>query len=197
MPENVMPILVNGIGPSIHASFYEVCYITLPLFLLTIIPKKDIRNNEKLTKRMIITYLLSSLFVCTITYVVLSVFGIELSLLYQYPIYNILKRISLLSIFDRIESIVAIMWILFLYITCTMGCYYIKKTLFQVFSLQEGKITNGIIFVILCTILFTSIFIFPNNTFFNHMLLSFYPILLGIFFFIIPLFILITIKIKK
>ena len=89
------------------------------------------------------------------------------------------------------------MWILFLYITCTMGCYYIKKTLFQVFSLQEGKITNGIIFVILCTILFTSIFIFPNNTFFNHMLLSFYPILLGIFFFIIPLFILITIKIKK
>lgn len=197
MPENIMPLLVNGIGPSIHASFYDVCYITLPLFLLTIIPKKDIRNNEKLTKRMIITYLLSSFVVCTITYVVLSVFGIELSLLYQYPTYNILKRISLLSIFDRIESIVAIMWILFLYVTCTMGCYYIKKTFFQVFSWQEGKVTNGIIFIILCVILFTSIFIFPNNTFVNHMLLSFYPVLLSVFFFFIPCFLLIIIKIRK
>lgn len=197
MPENVMPILVHGIGPSLQASFYDVCYITLPLFLLTIIPKKDIRNNENLTKRMIITYLLSSFVVCTITYVVLSVFGIELSLLYQYPTYNILKRISLLSIFDRIESIVAIMWILFLYVTCTMGCYYIKKTFFQVFSWQEGKVTNGIIFIILCVILFTSIFIFPNNTFVNHMLLSFYPVLLSIFFFIIPCFLLMVTKIRK
>ena len=197
MPENIMPILVHGIEPVLQASFYDICYIILPLFLLTIIPKKDIRNNEKLTKRMIITYILSSLIICIITYVVLSVFGIELSLLYQYPIYNILKRISLLSIFDRIESIVAIMWILFLYVTCTMGCYYIKKTFFQVFSCQENKITKGIIFTILCVILFTSIFIFPNNTFVNHMILSFYPILLGIFFFIVPCFILIKTKIRK
>lgn len=196
-PNNIMPILFGGFFPPLKAGIYDVCYTVLPLFILTIIPKEYIRNNDKFNKRAIITYFLSSICICIITYVVLSTFGMELSLLYQYPTYNILKRVSLLSIFDRIESIIAIMWILFIYITCSMGCYYIKKTFFQVFHLEENKITKNFIFIIILIILFLSIFVFPNNTFVNHMLLTFYPLIISIFFFIIPLLILITLKIKK
>lgn len=196
-PNNIMPILFNGLLPPLKAGIYDVCYTVLPLFLLTIIPKDYIRNNENFNKRAFITYFLSSTCICIITYVVLATFGMELSLLYQYPTYNILKRITLLSIFDRIESIIAIMWILFIYVTCCMGCYYIKKTFFQVFNLEENKITKSIIFAIILIILFLSIFIFPNNTFVNKMLITFYPLILSVFFFIIPLIIFITIKIKK
>lgn len=196
-PHNVMPVLYHGFFPPFKAGIYDVCYTVLPLFLLTIIPKKHIRNNKNFNKRVYITYFLSSICICIMTYVVLASFGIELSLLYQYPMYNILKRITLLSIFDRIESIIAIMWILFIYVACVMGCYYIKKTFFQVFNVDENKFTKGIIFTIIIVILFLGISIFPNSTFVNNMLLNIYPILLAISFFGIPLFILITIKLKK
>ena len=194
---NVMPILYNGFFPPFKAGIYDVCYTTLPLFLITIIPKSYIRNKEKFNKRFYITYILSSICICIMTYVVLASFGIELSLLYQYPMFNILRRITLLAIFDRVESIIAIMWILFIYVTCVMGCYYIKKTFFQVINKEENKFNISIIFIIILLILFLGITIFPNSTFVRHMLLTVYPLLLAIFFFVIPLFIFIIIKLKK
>lgn len=196
-PHNIMPILYNSFFPIFKAGIYDVCYTVLPLFLITIIPKDYIRNKEHFNKRVFITYFLSSICICIMTYVVLASFGIELSLLYQYPMYNILKRITLLSVFDRIESIIAIMWILFIYVTCTIGCYYIKKTFFQVTNLKYNNFNRFIIFSLIIIILFLGIVIFPNSTFVNNMLLTTYPILSTIFFFIIPIFILITIKKSK
>ncbi len=187
VPNNIFPILKDGIIPPIIAGLYYVCYIVFPLFLLTIIPKKLIRNNNKYNKRFIITYIISCLSLCLMTYLVISSYGIELSLLYQYPEYNILKRISILSLFDRIESIISLVLVLFIYTACVMGCFYIKQTYFDVFKLENNKKNNTIILVLIIIVLIFGTTIFPNNTIGNVIIINIYHILLTIFFFIIPL----------
>lgn len=195
VPDNIFPILKDGIIPPIIASLYYVCYIVLPLFLITIIPKKMIRNNNKFNKRFIITYIISSLILCLMIYLVISSYGIELSLLYQYPEYNILKRISILSLFDRIESIVSIVLVLFIYAVCVMGCFYIKQTYFDIFKLENNKKNNIIILGLIIIILLLGNYFFPNSTFGNEFVMHVYYIFITIFFFIIPLFL--TFFIKK
>lgn len=197
VPNNIFPILKDGITPPIIAGLYYVCYIVFPLFLLTIIPKKLIRNNKKFNKRFIITYIISSLTLCLMTYLVLASYGIELSLLYQYPEYNILKRISILSLFDRIESIISLVLVLFIYTACVIGCYYIKQTCFDVFKLENDKKNNILILILIIVILIFGTTVFPNNTIGNVIVMNIYHILLTIFFFIIPLILSFFIKKKS
>ena len=187
VPNNIYPILKNGILPPIIAGLYYVCYIVLPLFLLTIIPKKLIRNSKNFNNRFIITYVISCITLCLITYLVISSYGIELSLLYQYPEYNILKRISILSLFDRIESIISLVLVLFIYTTCVIGSYYVKQTCFDIFKLENSKKNNVAILILIIVILLFGTTIFPNNTIGNVIIINIYHILLTIFFFVIPL----------
>ena len=135
----------------------------------------------------IVTYIISCLSLCLMIYLVISSYGIELSLLYQYPEYNILKRISILSLFDRIESIISLVLILFIYTTCVMGCFYIKQTYFNVFKLENNKKNNTIILLLIIIVLIFGTTIFPNNTIGNVIIINIYHILLTLFFFIIPL----------
>ena len=195
VPNNIYPILKDGIVPPIIAGLYYVCYMVLPLFLLTIIPKKLIRNKKKFNKRFIITYVISCITLCLMTYLVISSYGIELSLLYQYPEYNILKRISILSLFDRIESIISLVLVLFIYTTCVMGSYYIKQTCFDIFKLENNKKNSIITMILIVIILLFGATIFPNNTIGNVIIINIYHILLAIFFFVIPL--ILTLFIKK
>lgn len=196
-PTNLLPFLEHGFKMPLFASLYHVCYIVSPLFLLTIIPKEKIRDNKKFNKKMIITYIISSITVCIIVYSVLASFGIELSLLYQYPVYNILKRISVLSIFDRVESIIAIMWILFIYTTCIIGFYYLKTSFYQITELKENKKNKVFILTLCILLLLFSVVIFPSNTFVNDFLLNIYPFFIAIFFIIIPFLISVFLKTKK
>ena len=195
VPNNIYPILKDGIVPPIIAGLYYVCYIVLPLFLLTIIPKKLIRNKKKFNKRFIITYVISCITLRLMTYLVISSYGIELSLLYQYPEYNILKRISILSLFDRIESIISLVLVLFIYTSCVMGCFYIKQTYFDIFKLENNKKNNAVILALIIVILLFGTTVFPNNTIGNVIIINIYHILLAIFFFVIPL--ILTLFIKK
>lgn len=197
VPNNIYPILKDGIVPPIIAGLYYVCYIVLPLFLLTIIPKKLIRNKKKFNKRFIITYIISCITLCLMTYLVIASYGIELSLLYQYPEYNILKRISILSLFDRIESIISLVLVLFIYTTCVMGSYYVKQTCFDIFKLENNKKNNVTTMILIVIILLFGATIFPNNTIGNVIIINIYHILLTIFFFVIPLILMLFTKKKN
>lgn len=197
VPNNIYPILKDGIVPPIIAGLYYVCYIVLPLFLLTIIPKKLIRNKKKFNKKFIITYIISCITLCLMTYLVISSYGIELSLLYQYPEYNILKRISILSLFDRIESIISLVLVLFIYTTCVMGSYYVKQTCFDIFKLENNKKNNVTTMILIVIILLFGATIFPNNTIGNVIIINIYHILLTIFFFVIPLILMLFTKKKN
>jgi spore germination protein KB len=178
---NIMPFLEYGITPVLKGIYTYISYMILPIFFLLIIPKKNIENN-KLNKAIIITYFITNLAIFLIMFIVISVFGIELTKLYQYPAYQILKRVFIGGFIERMENTIAINWIIILFISSLFSYYFTKEMIKKIFNFKEI-----IIYILLVIIMFYSQYIFKNNTIGEDIFLRIYPIILGIFLIGIPL----------
>lgn len=106
------------------------------MFLLTVIPRNSVKNYS--FKKNIVFYVLSCLNIIQITISIICIFGIDLSLLYEYPAFQILKRVNLLGVLDRLESILSIEALFSLFIELVLTTYYIKK-IFKNISKKTDK----------------------------------------------------------
>lgn len=191
---NIKPILENGMTNILKGSGVSICYNTLPLFTLLIIPKKNIKNNHKLVKSFLTFYSFGFLFLAGILFFCISVFGIDLATLYQYPEYQILKIINIADFFQRVESIISTIWLFNITMALVTYIYFCENAIVQNFNIKDSKL---LIFFICLIILLISRLTFKNNTIAENFLLYKYPIIIFIVLFIIPLLILIAIKIKR
>ena len=160
-----------------------MAYTILPIFVLTIIPKNKIDNNRKFEKRLIIFYILFNLINFTVLFNVISVLGIDLASLYQYPDYHVLRRISIGGFIERIESLLAIQWMFCIYMMLILCFNYIITSLNDTFKFKKTKFFNFIIPIITIAL---SLIVFKNNTIANNFIVYIYPTILIIFFLIVP-----------
>ena len=146
---NLKPILNNSPNNILYGSFCFIGFNILPLFLLSIIPKKNIKNYSP--KKSFLFYIISGLSLLNVMFLTISIFGIHLSELYNYPSFHLLKRVSVLEIIDRVESILSLEWFLALFIQIVMSLFFIKISIKELFQTKEK--TNNIIMIIACLII--------------------------------------------
>ena len=146
---NLKPILNNSPNNILYGSFCFIGFNILPLFLLSIIPKKNIKNYSP--KKSFLFYIISGLSLLNVMFLTISIFGIHLSELYNYPSFHLLKRVSILEIIDRVESILSLEWFLALFIQIVMSLFFIKISIKELFQTKEK--TNNIIMIIACLII--------------------------------------------
>ncbi len=163
---NIKPILNNPSNNILYGTFCFIGFNILPLFLLNIIPKNQIKNYSP--KKSFIFYLISTISLLNVMFLTISIFGIHLSKLYNYPSFHLLKRVSVLDIIDRVESILSLEWFLALFIQIVISLYFIKKAIEETFQTKEK--TNNIIITIVCLIiaLLSSIIFKTNGTEINY-----------------------------
>ena len=149
--DNIKPILNNSPNNILYGTFCFIGFNILPLFLLNLIPKEKI-NNYKI-RNSFIFYLISALSLLNVMFLTISIFGIHLSELYNYPSFHLLKRVSVLDIIDRVESILSLEWFLALFVQIMITLYFIKEAIKITFKPKEK--TNNIIITIVCLILAT------------------------------------------
>ncbi len=191
---NALPFLEKGIIPPLIGSFSHITYSILPLFILLLIPKNSIVNNDKSTMYILIFYILASITKVVVTFITISTFGIELSKLYEFPDFLVLSKISNTGFFQRFESILATQWIIDIYVLITLGYQYIKEG----YKHYINKNTNIFIsIIIILSSLFASKFLFINNAIADNFILYKFPFVLTFFFLIIPVIIFIKIKRTK
>ncbi len=193
--ENMLPILENGIKNPIICSLIYVAYNITPLFLLTIIPKNEIIDKEKLNKRIIITYILANLVILIIFFITLSILGTNLANLYQYPEYDVLKKVSLIGFIERIESMISLRWTFYVFTVTIIGILFISKYIKHTFKIKNENTNKKIICIISLIITLWGKYIFQNSTKFNKITYTKLPIITGIIMILIPL--LISKKAKK
>lgn len=189
--DNLKPILKFGLKSPIIAGLINTLLFTSPLYMILAIPKNKIADNKKSTKYLTISYLISTIMIFIIAFIISSILGKYLLTIYQYPTYIAFKKISLFGFIDRIENFLAMQYILACFITLSMTIYYIKERI----SLKK-KNNNIINLIITIVLIITAYFSFPNNTSFNYYLVHIYPIIL-LSLFIIHIIILIGAVIKK
>lgn len=178
---NILPILKNGIAPVIEASFGLTIYCILPLFFISSIPVYYYEDKQNYTKYMIISYFISCLLIFIIPFFIVSVFGIELSQLYQYPEFQILRRISIGGFIERIESTLSVQWIFSLFILIIIGLYFIKTGFYHIFKIKNNFIKITVNFIFLIMIIILGLNTFNNNTIANQFSIKQYPFVCYIF----------------
>ena len=97
-------IRIDYLRPIKIIDFKEVFKSSLMFFIISICP--IIRLNEKDNKKeVIIRYIVSSITIFLMAFIVLSVLGEKEALLYRYPEYIVLKRIKMLDFISNVDNI--------------------------------------------------------------------------------------------
>ena len=114
--------------------------------------------------------------------------GIDLSRLYQYPEYIVLRRINFLNFLTRIENMLFIQWTFGLFVLMGFSTFVIKEKI-------KFKYNHIIISLL---ILFLSIYCFNSLTIFNEFMYNIYPYISASFLvYVLIMFVLGKIKTSK
>lgn len=193
---NLLPFLENGITNPLLGALGFVSYTAMPLFVLLIIPRENV-GEKKIEKKVIFTFL----GVACITFLaitnVIGVLGIDLALLYQYPDYQMLRRIQVGGFIQRTESILAIQWLLCLFMMISFCLFYCLKTTTFLFGKKVEKVKVYLPYIYPIAVLFLSRILWRNNTMFVNFTIKQFPMFTYFFFLGIPLLILIIYYIRK
>lgn len=182
----LLPILKTNPHNILITSIKLAIINTLPLFIILIIPKNNITNQEKYNKSIIITYILGMLISFIIITSTITTLNIYLTKVFEYSEYIALKKIKLFGFLERVENIISIKWITESFIYITLIIYSLTKNI--------NKKHNYINITVGMLILLTTTYLFPSITTFNNYIESYFIYILSI---LIPIYIIITIKIKK
>ena len=164
--DNFKPVLTNSWTNILIGAIRFSIISTTPI---TIFP--NIKENLSYK-----TYIFACILLFIISTAIIGTLGINLSLTYRYPEYQVFKNISLLGFIENIQNILSYIWLISSFTLAQFTSYNIKKII-----KQKGLI---IIFII---ILFTFSKYLLSNYIYTDYLLNYYSyfLLLPISLFII------------
>lgn len=178
--KNIQPILANGILPSIKASRILVGFYLDALGLLMIFPL--VQNPKDATKSFYIGTAIGGTFIILISTISILVLGVDTVLRHAYPAYKLAKKISIGNFLERIEIIIAFIWLTSLYFKTYL---FFMATIHGFTKLFRLKSQKTIALPIALVMVLIGRIIVPNRTFmdewsFKHWLPYSIPFGLGI-----------------
>lgn len=187
---NIKPFLEHGISRPFVAGVSLTLTNIVPIIMMLIIPKSNVVDNNKISKYIFISYLISMLFIFLATFLTVGNLGIHLLKIFPHPEYMVLKKISILGFIDRIENFIYVKWLLNDFVSFTILVYFISNSIKKQ---DKQKIIPGFVTII---ILALSQVLFKDNTEFKWFIFNIYPYL-NLALLIIIVIIALNIFIKK
>lgn len=192
-PQKIQPLFDNGIKPILRGSIACAAFPFMELVVLMMI-FPNVNQVSEIRRAMLLGAGLGGIIlVITIALTVLVV-GAEPSARNLYPSYDLVKRISVGEFFQRIEAILALMWILTTYFKTTIYLYVFCRGGAQIFKLKDYRmmlLPLGMLIVVL------SMAIAPNITYYNYFISSYWPYLDVTFAVGVPLLLLVGNTVRK
>jgi spore germination protein KB len=190
---NIQPILGEGIKPIIRGAYHNLGlpFLEFPIFLM-ITPY--VTDKVKMKKAFYQGTLIGGFVLIIVVTLSILVLGSDLTARQTYPSYMLAKKISIGNFIQRIEVIVAIIWMVTIYFKLTICYYGLSLGLAQLLGLKNYQI---LLFPLAFLIITLSIYSYPNIVYFqNFVAKTFTPWSLTICFFL-PLLLLVVGKIRK
>ena len=120
--ENMQPILGDGLKPIIKGLYRNLGLPYLELIIILMITSY-ISEKAKMNKAFYIGTLIEAIVLTILVIFYILVLSTDISSIKTYPSYALGKKISIGGFLERIEVIVAIIWVLTIYFKVTL-CYY-------------------------------------------------------------------------
>ncbi|QQP14973.1 endospore germination permease [Lysinibacillus agricola] len=192
--ENLQPIMET---PKKLVFFSMIRFISLfsfPLAVLLMIFPSAVNVQKSAQKGFYIGTIIGGIVLITIITLSILVLGPANTASRTFPSYSLAQRISIGNFLQRIEVIMAAMWIISIYIRTFMYFYASVIGIAQLFKIKNHR---PLIFPLGMIILGLSQIVHPNNIHSDIYNRETWPIFSFIFMILLPLFLLLIAKIRK
>jgi spore germination protein KB len=191
--ENIQPIFGEGMKPIIKSSYTNLTMPYLQLAILLMVTP-FVTEKAKMKKAFYKGTVIGGSILTILVMFSILVLGTDTTARQSYATYVLAKKISIGDFLERIEVIVAIIWILTIYFKVTICYYGLALGLAQVFGLRNYKI---LLFPLAFLIITFSVFMHPDIVHVsNYISMALPPYSITICF-ILPLLLLVVGKIRK
>ena len=191
---NFLPVfLVSGTN-ILKSSLVFAAYFSIPTFYINSIKKDQIVDKEKFNKTFYVMYFISFIILSISTGITLGVYGIKIANLFDYPLYSVLKKISLFHFIDSIENISMVLWILYVLNASAMVLYSVISAVKETFNINKNRIIIGVLFALAFLI---PRILFMKNNFVEQFGYVTYPLSTGLALLLIIFITLVLYKKKK
>nr|WP_263327771.1 endospore germination permease [Neobacillus sp. Marseille-Q6967] len=191
--ENIQPIFGEGIKPILNGSYHHLGLPYLQLLILLMITP-FVTEKAEVKKAFYLGTVSGGIILSIIVLFCILVLGADFTARQTYPTYVLGKKINIGNFLERVEVIVALIWVFTIYFKLTICYYGLTLGLAQLFGLKDYKI---LIFPLAFLILPFSMFIHPNTVHINNYIAkTLTPYSLTICF-IIPLLLLVVGKMRN
>ena len=190
--DNFKPFFNNSFLNILKNALIFTSYFTTPTFLLLTTPKNIIYDCKNVNKDITKFFILSLINYLCIFILIIGIFGIDLSRIFSYPEYSLMKKINYFDFMQHVENVTTIQFLYCFFISCVMSLNFIKEYLSYI-----NKYKKIPFFIFIGISLIVSLNLFDSTTIsYNFVKNSF------IYIYSIPILILIIIsniivKIKK
>jgi spore germination protein KB len=189
---NIEPVFGEGLKPIIRGAYHN---LTLPFleFSVFLMITPYVTDQAKMKKSFYKGALIGGFIITIVVAFSLLVLGADLTARQAYPTYMLGKKIKIGTFLQRIEVIVAIIWMLTLYFKLTICYYGVSLGLAQVLGLKNYQI---LLFPLAFLLIPFSILSYPNIVYFENYVAQTLPqfsLTIGLIF---PLLLLVIGKVK-
>ncbi|MGO4108500.1 GerAB/ArcD/ProY family transporter [Paenibacillus sp. YAF4_2] len=183
---NLHPIMATGMLPIINGSLpaFASGFVEMAV-LLMLVPY--VAGSSRLTRPILTGFAVGGMVLFLVVLLSILVLGPNLMQSKYYPTFVLAQKITIGHFLERIEAIMAFLWIITVFYKTLIHFFTVTTGLAQVFRLQESKMLTiplGMILLVL-TVVGT-----PNIVVYNEILQLYYPWFDMTFFLVLPLIIL-------
>jgi len=150
---NILPINYD-IENAINNSYLFIIFLIMPILFLLVVPKEIIRNNNKINKKVFISYIIIVFLLLIKSIISISILGYSSISIYNYPDIIIYKNINLFSLIERMEWLLCFNSITNMFFLISLSLLYVKEGLnYLIPSKKLNKLSPFIIclIVLLCS----------------------------------------------
>jgi spore germination protein (amino acid permease) len=163
-PDNYKPLLVHQPMSIFQGSLLFLAYFLTPVAGLVIIPKNNIKNNEKLNKYVLITVLISLAKIFMITSLIMSSIDVAYLKTIRFANFNLMRMIKIGNFFQNMEQFLSYYWVISMFTYATFGLYFISQNMKETFKIKKKNTENLIIILVAIATPILASFLFKNTT---------------------------------
>ncbi|MDO4369591.1 MAG: GerAB/ArcD/ProY family transporter [bacterium] len=159
--ENFKPLIDSSYTNIAKSTFIILTFLSAPLIYIIDL-KHKVRNKKNFERKLILSPMISAFLLFGFIFLIIGIYGIDLSSMFIYPIYSLFKKIEILGFIERIENISTLVLIIpFFNMFCYL-VYYMKENILKFIKSKNKKKENFLTYFLSIGIPINAIYFFTN-----------------------------------
>lgn len=137
--ENLQPVFEADVKSLLRGAFIFIDFSTATAVILLMIFPASVNQPKAAAKSFIVGYLIGGFVMIVIIFLNISVLGVDNTARHLYPTYILAREINIGHFIQRMEAVLAIMWILSIYVKMSMYLYVVALGIGQILNLKDHR----------------------------------------------------------